>query len=245
MSLGKNLQYLRKKTNITQEKLAERMGISRQTISKWEADEAYPEMDKLIALCELFSCKLDSLIREDMTCGADYYSPVRIETVKGFRLARYVMITPNPEDDVQAYMKRWAERSGLTNTGTELKMIGWDFPFVSYEQQQRFNLRGYVAGYVLPEGFEPACEGAELFSQGDETYAIVTIREPFIAPFERIPGAYKLIIAHLNANGFKENTKSNAIACYEWEYEKDGISYMDVHILVDAVSKGNLHAFMG
>lgn len=243
MSLGKNLQALRKQTGITQEKLAEQMNVSRQTISKWEADEAYPEMDKLLALCDLFAVKLDDIVRGDLAQAADYYSPVRIETVKGFRLARYVMISPNPEEDVQAYLRQWADRSGLAALGQELKMIGWDFPFVSYEQQQRFNLRGYVAGYILPDGFEPTCPGTEIFSQPEETYAIITITDPFKAAFERIPGAYKRIISHLNANGFKEKPKSDSLSCFEWEYDRDGVHYMDVHILVNALGKGNLHAF--
>lgn len=194
MAFGKNLQTLRKKTGITQEKLAERMGVSRQTISNWEAD-VYPEMDKLLVLCDVFSCKLDDLIRSDMSESADYFSPVRVETVNGFRLARDVMITPNPEDDVQAYMRRWADSSGLAAT--------------------------------------------------DETYAIVTITEPHVASSDRIPSAYKLILNYLNANGFKEKNKSESPACFELEYEKDGVHYMDVHILVDAVGKGNLNAFMG
>ena len=244
MSFGNNLQFLRKKTGITQEKLAERMGVSRQTISNWEAD-VYPEMDKLLMLCDIFGCKLDDLIRSDMSIAAEYYSPVRIETVKGFRLARYVIISPNPEDDVQSYMRRWADCSGLAATSTDLKMIGWDFPFVSYEQQQQFGLRGYVAGYVLPEDFQPSCDGAEIYTQPDETYAIITITDPHVASFDRIPGAYRLILSYLNANGFKEKSKSESLACFEWEYEKDGVHYMDVHILVDAVGKGNLHAFMG
>ena len=55
MSLGKNIQYLRKQKNITQEQLAEMMSVSRQTISKWEADEIIPELKKLIALSDMFS----------------------------------------------------------------------------------------------------------------------------------------------------------------------------------------------
>lgn len=63
MSFGENLQYLRKKENITQEQLAERMEVSRQTISKWESDTSYPEMDKILSLCEMFGCTMDSLLR--------------------------------------------------------------------------------------------------------------------------------------------------------------------------------------
>ena len=57
MSFGKNLQFLRHlRENMTQEDLAEKMNVSRQTISKWELDAAQPEMDKAIELCRLFNC---------------------------------------------------------------------------------------------------------------------------------------------------------------------------------------------
>lgn len=63
MSFGENLQFYRKKENITQEQLAERLGVSRQTISKWEADSSYPEMEKIIQLCDMFGCTMDVLLR--------------------------------------------------------------------------------------------------------------------------------------------------------------------------------------
>ena len=76
MFLRTNLSYLRKTNgNMTQEKLAEKMGVSRQTISKWESGEAYPEIPKLMDLCEVFSCKLDDLLRQDMTSRSSVYSP--------------------------------------------------------------------------------------------------------------------------------------------------------------------------
>ena len=46
--IGKNIQHLRKQKKITQEQLAEMMSVSRQTISKWEADEVIPELDKIV-----------------------------------------------------------------------------------------------------------------------------------------------------------------------------------------------------
>lgn len=65
MSFGENLQYYRKQEEITQEQLAERMEVSRQTVSKWEAGTSYPEMEKIMLLCELFSCSMDTLLRGD------------------------------------------------------------------------------------------------------------------------------------------------------------------------------------
>ena len=65
MSLGTNIQVYRKKKELTQENLADMMGVSRQTVSKWESDAAYPETDKLIALSDMFGCTVDTLIKGD------------------------------------------------------------------------------------------------------------------------------------------------------------------------------------
>ena len=67
MSLGQNLQFLRKRDNITQEQLAESLEVSRQSVSKWESDTSYPEMDKLIQLANLFHCSLDDLVQKDVS----------------------------------------------------------------------------------------------------------------------------------------------------------------------------------
>ena len=63
MSLGTNIQFYRKQKNMTQEDLAEFMNVSRQTVSKWESDTAFPETDKLITLSDYFGCTLDELIK--------------------------------------------------------------------------------------------------------------------------------------------------------------------------------------
>lgn len=104
MSLGKNIKYLRKQRKITQEEFAEYMMVSRQTISKWESEDVVPELNKLIEMCDYFSCKLDALVREDLSLVDEIYSEVKIKKVKAFKMAQYVMITPNPEDDVNAYL---------------------------------------------------------------------------------------------------------------------------------------------
>ena len=67
MSLGENLQFLRKKDNITQEQLAEKLEVSRQSVSKWESDTAYPEMDKILQMCDLFHVSMDDLVRSDVS----------------------------------------------------------------------------------------------------------------------------------------------------------------------------------
>ena len=67
MNFGKNLQYLRRLyKNITQENLAEKLNVSRQTVSKWETDEALPEMDKALELCKIFNCSINEIVVTDM-----------------------------------------------------------------------------------------------------------------------------------------------------------------------------------
>lgn len=66
MSFRDNLQYLRATRNMTQEQLAMLLGVSRQSVTKWEAERSYPEMDKLIKICQLFDCTLDDLVRGDL-----------------------------------------------------------------------------------------------------------------------------------------------------------------------------------
>lgn len=67
MSFSTNLQRLRASRNLTQERLAMLLGVSRQSISKWESEKAYPEMDKLLMICDLFGCTLDDLVMGDVS----------------------------------------------------------------------------------------------------------------------------------------------------------------------------------
>ena len=66
MKFGENLYNLRKSSKMSQEKLAEKMKVSRQSVSKWENGESYPEMDKIIKLCNIFHCKINDLVHEDL-----------------------------------------------------------------------------------------------------------------------------------------------------------------------------------
>ena len=67
MTLGEKIVRQRKELNYTQEQLADILGVSRQSISKWESDIAYPETDKLIELGKLFDCSMDYLLKEEVT----------------------------------------------------------------------------------------------------------------------------------------------------------------------------------
>jgi transcriptional regulator with XRE-family HTH domain len=66
MTLGEKIAKQRKELNYTQEQLADILGVSRQSISKWESDIAYPETEKLIELGKIFDCSMDYLLKEDI-----------------------------------------------------------------------------------------------------------------------------------------------------------------------------------
>ena len=63
MAFSENLQFLRAQKGVTQEQLAETLGVSRQSVSKWESGGSFPEMDTLLRICDLYHVNLDTLLR--------------------------------------------------------------------------------------------------------------------------------------------------------------------------------------
>lgn len=63
MTLGEKLAKLRKENNYTQEQLAQLLGVSRQAVSRWESNLAYPETEKLLRLGDLYHCSMDYLLK--------------------------------------------------------------------------------------------------------------------------------------------------------------------------------------
>lgn len=66
MTLGQKIFELRNKQKMSQGDLAEKLNVSRQSISKWETDASVPELDKLIMLSDLFSITMDELVRDEL-----------------------------------------------------------------------------------------------------------------------------------------------------------------------------------
>ena len=67
MKFGDNLRQIRKSKKMSQEQLAEKVNVTRQSVSKWENGESYPEMNNILELCKIFNCKLNDLVHTDMT----------------------------------------------------------------------------------------------------------------------------------------------------------------------------------
>ncbi|WP_286907315.1 helix-turn-helix domain-containing protein [Clostridium sp. UBA1652] len=231
MSFGQNIQFLRKMyKGMTQEELAEKMGVSRQTVSKWELDATYPEMDKVIALCNLFSCSMDKLIREDISMINEAYSNIRVKELESFSFVKYEIISREPEEDAINHITDWANSNGISKP----QIIGWDFPHVSQEQMNVYHMHGYAAACILPYNFKVEINNLEIITQKKQEYAIITIKDPFIEAFTLIPNAYKTLMIYMEVNCYKYKKTKDILSCFEKIYDKDGVCYMDVYIAVES-----------
>ena len=209
MSFGKNLQYLRQLSgNMTQEQLAEKLNVSRQTVSKWEMDAANPEMDKALEICKVFNCSLDNLFREEMDKRGSAYTNLRVEEVAGFRYVAHTVIGTDPESDALDRVFKYAKENGVDDP----RVIGWDFPHLSAEQINVFKMHGYTAAWILPDGVAP--QGLEIKEQPAHKYAAIHIDRPFDNPFVTIPGAYHTLGDFMRTNGLV-HVENEVIPCFE------------------------------
>lgn len=92
MKLSEKIVRLRKSRGMTQEEMAERCAVTRQSISKWEADIALPETEKLLMLSEIFGVSLDA-VRENPQCGPNAIQMQKKAMYEG------ILIKESPEDD--------------------------------------------------------------------------------------------------------------------------------------------------
>ena len=82
MKFADNLRKIRKSNNISQEVLAEKVGVSRQSVSKWETSEAYPEMNNMLELCKIFHCNINDLVNDKLVDLDSLDEEVKMSVVK-------------------------------------------------------------------------------------------------------------------------------------------------------------------
>ncbi len=85
MTIGEKIAHLRQSMDISQEQLAERMNVSRQSVSKWEMDQALPQIDKVLQLCELFCVSTDELLKDKVSITTKEKKPNKYFGTDGFR----------------------------------------------------------------------------------------------------------------------------------------------------------------
>ena len=123
MKLSEKIIELRKANNMTQEELAAICNVSRQSISKWEADISLPEMDKLLQLGELFHVSMDVLLKDELTlsevkkvqsCGNNAIGEKKPEIYEGILIKESVT-----DDAIIDFMN--VHKIELWNTGCKPK----------------------------------------------------------------------------------------------------------------------------
>ncbi len=82
MKFGDNLRKLRKDAGLSQEELADKVKVSRQSVSKWETGEAYPEMNNILQLCKIFNCEINSLVNDNMADLESLDEEIKMKVVK-------------------------------------------------------------------------------------------------------------------------------------------------------------------
>lgn len=82
MKFGDNLRKLRKLKKLSQEALAEKMEVSRQSVSKWETGDAYPEMNNILQLCKIFHCNINDLVNDSIVDIDSLDEEIKMNVVK-------------------------------------------------------------------------------------------------------------------------------------------------------------------
>lgn len=71
MTIGEKIAHLRAANRISREQLADKLSVSRQSVSKWEMDQSVPQIDKVLQICDLFNISSDQLLRNDIVIHRD------------------------------------------------------------------------------------------------------------------------------------------------------------------------------
>lgn len=105
MTFGEKLLKLRSDAGLSQDKLAEMLEVSRQSVSKWERDEAMPDTDKIVLISKIFSVSTDSLLKDEIkTAGEGTDGTVKEETAQMISDA-VLAANGDSEDDVKSFEK--------------------------------------------------------------------------------------------------------------------------------------------
>lgn len=104
MEFGKQIKKLRQEAQLSQEELAERIYVSRQTISNWENDKSYPDVNSLVLLSEIFQTSLDNLIKGDVEVMKDVIQKEEIEKMNRYGGIYTMMLIASAVSAVPLFM---------------------------------------------------------------------------------------------------------------------------------------------
>ena len=104
MELGKQIKMHRQEAHLSQEELANRVYVSRQTISNWENDKSYPDVTSLVLLSEIFQISLDNLIKGDIEVMKDVIQKEEIEKMNRYGKSYTIMLIATAVSAVPLFM---------------------------------------------------------------------------------------------------------------------------------------------
>lgn len=104
MELGKQIKKHRQEVQLSQEELAERVYVSRQTISNWENDKSYPDVNSLVLLSETFQISLNNLIKGDIEVMKDVIQKEEIEKMNRYGKIYTIMLIATAVSAVPLFM---------------------------------------------------------------------------------------------------------------------------------------------
>lgn len=224
MNFGTNIQYLRMiHKNMTQEELANQLGVSRQTISKWELNQGNPELSKIKEICTLFNCNSDDLLFGNIKIVNKAFSEIEIETLEAFEYIKYTVISAEPEDDAINRIRQLAKELNMEDP----QIIGWDFPYLSQEQINVYHMHGYTSALVIPNGLKINNKSLLVEGRGTQNYVTITIKNPMDNPFHLISNAFKSVFQYINVNRYTYDHFA-----FESPFQKDNTEYMKIYVAI-------------
>ncbi len=156
MTIGEKIARLRTDMNVSQEELAEKLSVSRQSVSKWEMDISLPQIDKIIAISEIFSVSADELLRDSVKIerkrnkyfGTDGFrgkAGVELTATHAYKVGRFLgwyyskengkraRIVIGKDTRLSSYMLEYSVAAGITASGADAYMLHvTTTPSVSY-----------------------------------------------------------------------------------------------------------------
>jgi transcriptional regulator with XRE-family HTH domain len=209
--------------NMTQEELANQLGVSRQTISKWELNQGNPELSKIKEICTLFNCNSDDLLFGNIKIVNKAFSEIEIETLEAFEYIKYTVISTEPEDDAINRIMQLAKELNIDNP----QIIGWDFPYLSQEQINVYHMHGYTSALVLPQGLAINNSSHVVERRESQNYVTITIKNPMDNPFHLISNAFKSVFQYINVNRYTYDHFA-----FESPFKKDNTEYMKIYVAI-------------
>jgi len=104
MELGKQIKMYRLENKLSQEELADRIYVSRQTISNWENDKSYPDINSLVLLSEVFKVSLDKLIKGDVDVMKDVIQKEEVDKMNHYGKIYTIMLIATVVSAVPLFM---------------------------------------------------------------------------------------------------------------------------------------------